>query len=211
MGKERESTPLEPITTIEVIDASKIVPVVINIDETLRQKQTLATARGLAMVNKSQEKITIKKEVQQKDESLNESNLIAILTKEEYQFYQEKKELYMGSYPDLGSDPFDLDDLHLMIMEQIFQRNLLKKKKKHPTVDIAKDYQDSVKRQNDFKKSLSMRRTDRVKTKTANKPTMNIANLSLIFQDPSRVVEVQQRMKAMQEEEAKLIEGKTEQ
>src|SRR5437660_1403223 len=72
--------------------------------------------------------------------TINESDLDEILSKDDKKFYQIKRQAYLTSYPDLADDQFDLDVLHLMIMEQIAQRQLYKKKKKHPAIDIQEDY-----------------------------------------------------------------------
>ena len=83
----------------------------------------------------------------------------------------------------------------------MFQRNLLKRKKKHPNLDITKDYESSVKRQNDFKKSLSMRRADRVKAKQTGGSKINIAKISMSFTDEGKMVEMHRRLESMREEE----------
>lgn len=139
-----------------------------------------------------------------KTKSINEIDLNTLLTKDDQLFYDEKKNIYLDKYPELEDDPFDMDDLHLMIMEQIQQRNLLKKKKKRPALDISKQYEASVKRQNDLKKNLSLRRTDRVKNKDTKKTQVNIAQLSVGFNDPDRLAEFTDRAAQLREEESRL-------
>jgi len=191
--------------TIEIIDPTKVEPIRIKIDDNLKTRLESASAKGVSALRVASENRALKKRELVESDNINEVDLETILTKDDHLFYQEKKRLYIEAYPDLGTDPFDLDDLHLMLMEQVFQRNLLKRKKKHPTVDIAKDYQDSVKRQGEFKKSLSMRRTDRVKNKQGTGPKINIANLSLNFNNPSKLNEMQKRVLDLQTEEEGLV------
>lgn len=200
MGKEQISTPLEQKAIPELIDPSQLVAAPINITPEVQVKLEGATARGMALLNSSLERRQEKKK-ELSQPSLNEVDLNVILSKDDNLFYQEKKASYLEAYPDLGNDPFDLDDLHLMIMEQVFQRNLLKRKKKHPNLDITKDYESSVKRQNDFKKSLSMRRADRVKAKQTGGPKINIAKISMSFTDEGKMVEMHRRLESMREEE----------
>lgn len=143
---------------------------------------------------------TSKKELLLSKENLNERDLPSILVRDDQNFYMEKKALYLESYPDLAEDPFDLDDLHSMIMEQIFQRNLMRKKKKHPFADIEKEYENSKKREGEFKKSLSVRRTDRFKQKGEKKQQVNIANLSVHFQDAEKMKAFEDRAKELKRE-----------
>lgn len=160
------------------------------------------TQRVKKMISAKSVQVAVKRKTLLFDkENLNEKDLVNILGREDQEFYHEKKELYIESYPDLAEDPFDLDDLHSMIMEQIFQRNLMRKKKKHPFSDIEKEYESSTKRQNELKKSLSVRRTDRVKQKDGKKQQINIANLSVQFQDPDKLREFSERAMLLKEEE----------
>lgn len=140
--------------------------------------------------------------------SLNEVDLPDILSRDDNDFYEAKKAEYVEKYPELEEDPFDMDDLHLMMMEQIFQRHLLKKKKKHPAADITEDYQSSVKRQNDLKKSLSMRRQDRVSRKESKKSPINIANLSVNFGDHEKMDRLEDRIETLKAEEEALSNKK---
>lgn len=207
MGKVPLTTPLGHIADTKILDPTMVEAIDVVISPELQEKNDAKTARGLVAFNAAAEKIAIRKAEQPVEEpNINEADLSKILTRDDHEFYMEKKALYLAAYPDLGTDPFDLDDLHLMIMEQVFQRNILKRKKKHPNVDISKDYESSVKRQNEFKKSLSMRRTDRVKVKSAGGKTINIAKISMSFSDPNRLVEMQRRLESYRTEEAILIE-----
>jgi hypothetical protein len=140
------------------------------------------------------------------DESatLNEADLDEVLSKDEYRFYQIKRKAYLTSWPELAEDPFDLDNLHLMIMEQVHQRQLLKKKKKSPGIDISKERQDSIKRQQDFMKSLNVRRTDRMKTKGEKKVENNIAHISMHFGSEDQVNLMSKRMEELTIEESEL-------
>lgn len=180
------------------------------VPEIIQQPQRTQVVVEIASVNKMQQiarKVLKENEVRKEEEkqklieegNMNELDLKTLLSREDYNFYYEKKLIYLNEYPEL-TDPFDQDDLHHMIMEQIFQRNMLKKKKKVPSANIMKEYQESVKRENDFKKSLSMRRTDRVKGKDV-KQVVNIAELSVRFEDKGELAAMQQRViKARQEE-----------
>ena len=140
---------------------------------------------------------------------INELDLRSLLTPEDYLFYQEKKEQYIESYPDLNNNPMDLDDLHLMIMEQIMQRNLLRRKKKHAGVQIEDPYAASVKRQHDLKKSLSLRRTDRLKGSEPKKITVNIAQLGVVLQNEDEIKKKQIIMDMEIEEEKRLLGSKS--
>jgi hypothetical protein len=181
------------------------------IPEVIQQPQRTQVVVEIASVNKMQQiarKVLKENEVRKEEEkqklieegNMNELDLKTLLSREDYNFYYEKKLMYLNEYPEL-TDPFDQDDLHHMIMEQIFQRNMLKKKKKVPSANIMKEYQESVKRENDFKKSLSMRRTDRVKGKDV-KQVVNIAELSVRFEDKGELAAMQQRVMQARQEEA---------
>ena len=117
MGKEQISTPLEQKAIPELIDPSQLVAAPINITPEVQVKLEGATARGMALLNSSLERRQEKKK-ELSQPSLNEVDLNVILSKDDNLFYQEKKASYLEAYPDLGNDPFDLDDLHLMIMER---------------------------------------------------------------------------------------------
>ena len=134
-------------------------------------------------------------------ETLNEVDLPDILKADDNLYYAAKKAEYLEKYPDLQDDPFDMDELHHMIMEQIIQRNLFRKKKKYPSSNISDEYQSSVKRESEFKKNLSMRRVDRLKQKGDKKQTVNIANLSMHFGQDGQLNVLEQRLAAMRQEE----------
>lgn len=153
------------------------------------------------MIEQKEVKVIEEKKALIDQGNLNEVDLKTLLTKDDQEFYYEKKKQYLDKYPDLGDDPFDMDDLHDMIMEQIIQRTLLRKKKIRPTADISKEYESSKKRQADAKRSLSMRRTDRVKTKGEKKQVLNIANLSMNFSDPDKGRVLLDRLKELRQEE----------
>lgn len=140
------------------------------------------------------------------DESalINESDLDEILSKDEKRFYQIKRQAYLTSYPELAEDQFDLDDLHLLMMEQVHERQLLKKKKKHPSIDVSKERQDSIRRQQDLKKSLNIRRADRMKTKGERKNEISIAHLSLNFKDSGQMDDLNSEIIDMRKEEEML-------
>ncbi len=182
-------------------------PVILDKDTTIVVNMPLPSVKGQMQVKKMLEAISIKKEETKKalieQNNINEIDLKALLSKENYEFYQEKKYVYLEAYPDL-TDPFDLDDLDLMIMEQILRRDLWKRKKKYPTIDISKDYENSVKRQLELKKSLSLRRTDRVKEKGQTKQTLNISNLSLHFSDKNNMDKMELELRKERAEEDKL-------
>lgn len=143
-----------------------------------------------------------------KTELSKEQELRLLLTEDDFEFYVNKKETYLASYPEL-TDPFDLDDLHLMLMEQVTQRNLLKRKKKNPAVNISDAYEKSVKRQLELKKSLNVRRTDRVKTKEIKQTnTVNIADMSVVFGDKNKMMEFEDRLRLLENEEQELKDSK---
>lgn len=144
------------------------------------------------------------------ENNINELDLPKLLIKEDQEFYLEKKQVYLDAYPDLQDDPFDMDDLHQLLMEQIFERILLRKKKTRPTTDIAKELENSFKRREAIKKNLSVRRTDRVKNKKdAPKQQLNIAHLSLHYNEELNSGGLQERLDQLDAEEAELrnIEG----
>ena len=177
------------------------------------KKNTAQVANAKKMIEANSIRVeTIKKEKLKIDpNNLNETDLPSLLSREDNDFYLEKKALYINSYPELQEDPFDLDELHLMLMEQVVQRNLWKRKKKRPSIDIDKLYEASVKRHEGFKKSLSVRRTDRQKIKGEKKQQLNIANLSINFSDKDKMAEFTERAMLLKEEEANLgllAEGK---
>lgn len=167
--------------------------------------------KGNPLVNKRISKLIGQKSIQlAKDEALeasstiNESDLDELLSPDEKRFYQIKRQAYLTSYPDLLEDQFDLDDLHLMIMEQVYERRLWKKNKKHPSLDITKDRQESIRRQQDLKKALNVRRTDRLKTKGEKGPKISIANLSLQFGGQEEVNVLDERIRELEKDEEKL-------
>ncbi len=164
----------------------------------------LIAANEIRIVKNKEEKALARKELIEGGE-INEIDLKTLLTKEDQDFYYDKKNDYLEVYPDLKGDPFDMDDLHQMIMEQIIQRSLLKKKKHKPYAAIEKEYSESIKRQENAKKSLSLRRTDRVKNKE-KKQTVNIANLSLNFTDDDKTKLLLDRIKEYREEERRTID-----
>ena len=198
MGEEAKNEGLVQKGAVELVVIKKPGTALATIEAPIEILPTQAeqdlSARGALNGKRLLTEMSVHKERKKaeliEENNINEIDLHALLSKDDYEFYQEKKRSYLDYYPDLGNDPFDLDDLHLMIMEQVFQRNLLKRKRKHPTVDIAKDYEASVKRQGDLKKSLSMRRTDRVKAKQGPK-TLNVANLSVIVADKEKFAALQ--------------------
>lgn len=147
--------------------------------------------------------VSVKRQESKDSEAINEAELQDILNKDDYTYYQAKKELYLSSYPDF-TDPFDLDDLHLLIMEQIFQRNLFKQKKKFPGRDITEAYEKSVKRMKELKQGLSVRRTDRIKDKNAKKTEVSIASMSVHFNSREAVDKMQSRIIDLRAEEASL-------
>ena len=148
--------------------------------------------------------IASKQQAAEDTEELNESDLKDILSKEDVVFYHSKKQLYLEAYPEL-TDPFDLDDLHILIMEQIFQRNLFKQKQKSPAKDISDAYEKSIKRLDGLKKGLALRRGDRLKTKAEKKQVVNISNLSVQFASNEGVQRLQNRIIDMKGEEALLV------
>ncbi len=149
-----------------------------------------------------------KEEAMDASATINEQDLDEILSKDDKRFYQVKRQAYLTSYPDLADDQFDLDVLHLMIMEQIAQRQLYKKKKKHPAIDIQEDYERSTKRQGEYMKNLNVRRTDRMKTKDNKKVENNIANISMHFGNDDQVNAMAKRTAEMALEETVLEERK---
>ncbi len=167
-------------------------------------KKASMIAKAQKMIEAKEIKVLDARKEAIADGSINEIDLKMLLTKDDQEFYQEKKAQYLAAYPDLGSDPFDMDDLHLMIMEQIMQRTMLRRKKTRPTIDISKEYAESVKRQSEAKRSLSMRRTDRVKEKGSKKQTLNIANLSVQFSDVDKGKIMLDRINKMRLEETVL-------
>ncbi len=162
---------------------------------------TLALSRIQKLIEAKEVKVIETRKALIEQGNINEIDLKTLLTKDDQEFYNEKKIQYLKAYPDLENDPFDMDDLHQMIMEQIIQRTLLRKKKKAPTADISKEYAESVKRQGEAKRSLSMRRTDRIKDKNTGKKVLNIASLSLNFSDADRGKILLDRIKEMRKEE----------
>lgn len=164
---------------------------------------TRKDANIIKIIEQSSVPISAPRRKMSRNEEINEKDLEVILKENDFLFYREKKEQYLDYYPDL-TDPFDLDDLHLMIMEQIFQRNLLRKQSKSPAIDIRDDYERSIKRQLEFKKSLSVRRTDRVKNKQEGKKTINIAEMSVQFGDKDKMKEFTDRLKQLEDEEDNL-------
>lgn len=166
-----------------------------------KNRQLLSAAKNI--LKKKSIVISQKRQDSEDNELINESDLRDILVEEDYIFYRAKKEIYLDSYPDL-TDPFDLDDLHSMIMEQIIQRNLFKQKKRNPSKDISEQYEKSLKRLNDLKKSLSMRRTDRIKDKNSKKQVINIASLSMTLDTKEGLDNMQRRLMEFKKEESEL-------
>lgn len=161
------------------------------------------------------EKFIKQKSVQLSDEkraiimqpNLNEMDLSGVLSKADFAFYMDKKADYLMAYPDLGEDPFDLDALHMLIIEHIMLRNLLKRKTKTPSVDITKDYDTCTKRIESLNKSLATRRTDRTKIKGEKKQTINIASMSVTLAGPEGASEMEKRIIKMAAEEAALLKN----
>lgn len=186
-------------TTAELKDDSQVVIVTpdadkLNANAQARMKKLLEQKSiSVQRVGKAPIKIGPK--------TLNEVDLPDILKADDTAFYDAKKEEYLNKYPDLADDPFDMDDLHHAIMEQIIQRNLFKKKKKYPSSNITEEYQASVKREGEFKKNLSVRRSDRVKQKDNKKPQVNIAKLSVHFGENSQMAALENRLQGLAEEE----------
>lgn len=143
-----------------------------------------------------------------KKNQINEIDIDSILSKTDQKFYDEKKRFYLEAYPDLINDPFDMDNLHLLIIEQIIQRNLLKAKQKHPNKEITESYERSLKRISKLMEDLSVRRTDRLGKKDQGKKTVNIASLSMNFSDSDAISAMQERLNLMNSEEQEIKERK---
>lgn len=192
----------ENIDNIEQVQQQ--VDVVEQVSEII-PRSTSALSRAQKLINSKSVQLTEQKHAAILSNQLNELDLTGILSKDDFAFYMQKKAEYTVAYPDLEMDPFDLDDLHLLIVEHIMLRNLLKRKKSKPSVDISKDYADCVKRINELKKSLSMRRTDRIKTKTeGKKQQINIASMSVVLADPKKAQELEEKLKRFRAEEESL-------
>lgn len=146
-------------------------------------------------------------ELSQKNQ-INEIDIDAILSKTDQKFYDEKKRFYLEAYPDLINDPFDMDNLHLLIIEQIIQRNLLKAKQKRPNKEITDSYERSLKRISKLMEDLSVRRTDRLGKKDNGKKTVNIASLSMNFSDSNGIDLMQERLSLMNNEEKEIMDRK---
>lgn len=145
-----------------------------------------------------------KEEALDETATINESDLDLLLSPDDKKFYQVKRKAYLTSYPEMADDQFDLDNLHLMIMEQISQRGLLKKKKKHPALDISKDHDASTKKQLELQKTLNVRRTDRMKSKGERKVENSFANISVHFNSPDKLDELNREIIDMRAEEETL-------
>lgn len=168
-------------------------------------RDTSANARALRLIESKSVQVSQQKREMIMTQNLNELDLTGILSKGDYAFYMQKKADYLMAYPDLEMDPFDLDDLHLLIIEHIMLKNLMKRKTKSPTADITKEYEACVKRIGDLKKSLSMRRTDRIKNKEAKKQTVNIAQMAVHFSDPEKARAMEERLAQAALEEMDLL------
>lgn len=171
----------------------------------IEYRGTSAADRALRLIEAKSIRTTEFKRQIMMTQSLNELDLTGILSKGDYAFYMQKKADYLVAYPDLEMDPFDLDDLHLLIIEHIMLKNLMKRKTKSPTADITKEYEACVGRIGNLKKSLSLRRTDRVKNKESKKQTLNIAQMSVHFSDPEKAKQMEERLAQAALEEQDLM------
>ncbi len=196
-----KGTEIDTESAVNVSSENVPIRVIVSTPETDKFRK-----RGLAQIQKvieaKETKIIQARQDVIESGTLNELDLKVILNKEDQEFYQEKKKSYIDAYPDLGSDPFDMDDLHDMIIEQIIQRSLLRKKRIRPTADIDKAFAESKKRQSEAKRSLSMRRTDRLKNKGETKKVLNIASLSINFSDKDKMQAMLDRVQSMRLEES---------
>lgn len=183
------------------VDIDEKTQVIVSMPQVEQASSKMQFAVAKILKDKSVKKEEKKKQLME-DGNANEIELDVTLSKDDKDFYYTKKATYLEFYPEL-TDPFDQDDLHHMIIEQIFQRNLLKKQRKNPNAQILEDYQSSVKREADFKKSLNVRRTDRMKDKKGPR-VVNIAELSMKFSSPDELNEMTKRLKDARDEEAQL-------
>lgn len=193
------------MNTDDVLDNEAPSPV--EIIQTVETRTTSALSRAEKLIKAKSVQLVEEKHVAIMSNNLNEVDLSGVLSKDDFAFYMQKKSEYVVAYPDLENDPFDLDDLHLLIIEHIMLRNLLKRKKKTPSIDIGKDYTDCTKRINELKKSLSMRRTDRIKTKSEKKQQINIAHMSVVMSDPKKAAELDAKLQAFRAEESRLLDS----
>lgn len=126
-------------------------------------------------------------------------------SKKDYDFYVDRWNAYIKEYPDL--DPAsDLDDLHLMIMEMIFQRRLMEDKKNNNTRDIMKEWDASNARYSKLKSNLATTRDKRIST-GRNLTDNNLANLIASF-DKNKKEELKKREQEFRQEEIIELENK---
>ncbi len=174
--------------------------------EEVKMPKEIAKITNEALKPVPDSRITIKNNNTGQSIAINEKDLKKILSEDDFAYYCEKMNLYLLAYPDL-SDPFDIDDLDRMVKEQIFQNNLLKKKRKYPSIDISEEYDKSDKRTDKIKDSLAMRRKDRIKKGGNKKNVVNISTMSVNLTDKDKVSEMERNMSRMREEEDKLRLG----
>jgi hypothetical protein len=168
------------------------------------QQKNSPTAQRISKLIGQRSIQVAKEEALDESATINEADLDALLSKEDKYFYQVKRKTYLTSYPDLAEDQFDLDIVHLMIMEQIKQRQLLRKKKKQPALNIEEEYDKSVEKQSKFMKSLNVQRIDRMKQKGEKKVENNIAHLSVHFNSEDQIDGLNRRVLDLRAEEEEL-------
>lgn len=145
-----------------------------------------------------------KRNLRDDDELYRKKEISKILSEEDCSFYVERREAYLTDFPDLNSST-DMDDLHGLLMELVFQRQLCRAKKDNEGIDISDEYNDSVRRAEGFKKSLSSRRVDRTSnTKTGSK----VITLIQQFANPKSEERISQRLGDKNSQLNKFLEEK---
>ena len=102
------------------------------------------------------------------------------LTDEEFLFFLEEKEKLLKDFPDVNFSS-DERDINFIVLEEIYQLRLLRLEKLDLNWSLADAYDESCKRIQDLKRSLGIRRIDRiVMGKNKSRPSISIVSISEI-------------------------------
>lgn len=127
----------------------------------------------------------------------------AVLDNQEYRIFLNEVKEWLESHPDWTLKE-DLDDIYGISMEKVIQFRLLIKRRRHPRIDIEKDYSASVHRMQQFRNNLAARRSDRISKKNNVQSMTNIAIIASEM-DSKKIEQLRAKTLNNQKEELELF------
>lgn len=88
--------------------------------------------------------------------------LRAVLSQDELDIYEEHWYEWMGAHADEYTEPEDFEDVRRICMEKVLQYRMEMEQMNRPTTDVAREYNQSVRRVQQARENLLARRSDRV-------------------------------------------------